>query len=227
MVRHSTDNISDIAPFLVYNQHNDTLQSSSYPPTASITEPHSQNKEAEDCKIFYSLTFSASRTIISVLQKPLKDLFLHSFLEEYPPKRSTYWNPSMQSNKKSTGIWYCCWIQQSSKNIEKGEKLLRNIRRRPRHVGNQQKRWTNPPPVRGWVARHKWWIQHCRWRNVLYVLWLAFKKKFKTVQLLYLWTGENVTFVFFIYIKLSTMSKIHKMIYKFKAEQHGPPNRKR
>lgn len=50
MVRHSTDNISDIAPFLVYNQHNGTLQSSSYPPTASITEPHSQNKEAETVK---------------------------------------------------------------------------------------------------------------------------------------------------------------------------------
>lgn len=70
IVSHSTDNISDIAPSLVYNQHNDTLQSSIYPPTASITEPHSQNTESEDCKIVYSLTFSASRTIISVLQKP-------------------------------------------------------------------------------------------------------------------------------------------------------------
>lgn len=71
MFSHSTDNISDISPSLVYNQHNDTLQSSSYHPTASITEPHSQNKEAEDSKIFYSLPFSASRTIIlEVLQKP-------------------------------------------------------------------------------------------------------------------------------------------------------------
>lgn len=41
---------SDIAPSLVYNQHNnDTFHSSSHHHhTAYSTEPHSQNKESED-----------------------------------------------------------------------------------------------------------------------------------------------------------------------------------
>lgn len=70
---------SDIAPSLIYNQHDVTHQSSSHPPTASSTKPHSQNEEGEDSENSKNSTFFASRTITSVIQKP-KKRFVPPFL---------------------------------------------------------------------------------------------------------------------------------------------------
>lgn len=62
---------SDIAPSLVYNQHNNNnLQSSSHHHAAYSTEPHSHNKESEDSKNSHNSTSFASKTIILVLQRP-------------------------------------------------------------------------------------------------------------------------------------------------------------
>lgn len=140
---------SDIAPSLIYNQHDVTHQSSNHPPTASSTKPHSQNEEGEDSENSNNSTFFASRTITSVIQRP-KKRFVPPFLSGSLSKKTNINILKSIDAKQQKKVPVSSTAAESSKPAkrQKKEKNHRK-RRRPKHVGNQQKRWTNSAPVRG------------------------------------------------------------------------------